>query len=364
MFCPSEAPNPFVEYVRLFAAFLLTFALHSDATNPRKILTVGDSWASYSGNTFSQFCRPACGPGLAWHYSNAFFFGSGAVQINRGIGGTTAVQWTAGSGDTNFADAIAAAGTMDGNDIIVLSVGGNDWIGLNPPCTGKTLQTLQGEIQAAVDALKQAVTNTGCGGNCPAIWMFGYAMVTSGEDGCGNQSPAALGTLKDAVSNVATATSGIHYLDITTICGGSPTAYSPASPCFGMGNCVDNIHMNRQGYCRVITQPAVQAAFGCDASTHNCDSEPYDLSRISRDAATCTAYTACNVASNYSTPLGTPAPITCTASEEEDKLEIGTVVGIAVGVLVLCLVSFYWLRTASPDPKLATADGSSTGQGV
>merc|ERR1711871_1031988 len=131
--------------MRLLAVFLLTFALHSDATTPRKILTVGDSWASYSGNTFAQFC-------------------SGAVQINRGIGGTTAVQWTAGSGDTNFAAAIAAAGTMDGNDIIVLSVGGNDWIGLNPPCQGKTLQTLQGEIQAAVDELKQAVTNTGCGG--------------------------------------------------------------------------------------------------------------------------------------------------------------------------------------------------------
>ena len=134
-FLPSEASHRLIEYVRLLAVFLLTFALHSDATTPRKILTVGDSWASYSGNTFAQFCRPACVPGLAWH-SNAFFFGSGAVQINRGIGGTTAVQWTAGSGDTNFAAAIAAAGTMDGNDIIVLSVGGNDWIGLNPPCQG------------------------------------------------------------------------------------------------------------------------------------------------------------------------------------------------------------------------------------
>ena len=256
--------------------------------NPKKILTVGDSWAEYSGNTFTDFC-------------------SGAQQINRGIGGTTAVQWTAGTGDNNFADALTAAGTMNGNDIVVLSVGGNDWIGIN--CQGKTLTTLQGEIQDAANALITAITNTGCGTDCPAIWMFGYAMVAAGSDGCAAQGPAALANLKTAIANVAAATTQVNYHDITSVCGGSSTALSPTDPCFGMGGGADNIHMNKRGYCKVIAIPAVQTGLGCATRTYNCATVPKDLTAATRTAAKCTTYGSCPPPTPTAAPtIGGPTP--------------------------------------------------------
>merc|ERR1712139_646467 len=95
----------------LLALSLVVQLVHGQ--DVKKILTVGDSWAEYSGNSFSKYCP--C-----------------ALQIQRGIGGTTAVQWAAGASreqETSFPNALTAAGTMNANDIVILSVGGNDWIG-------------------------------------------------------------------------------------------------------------------------------------------------------------------------------------------------------------------------------------------
>jgi hypothetical protein len=182
---------------------------------------------------------------------------------------------------------------MNGNDIIVMSLGGNDWLGVN--CQGKSLATLQGEIQAAADALIAAVTATGCGNDCPTIWMFGYAMVASGADGCASAGPAALAPLKQAIINVAAATPAINFQDITSICGGSSNQLSPASPCFGMGDGNDNIHMNQQGYCKVITQSSVQAAFSCNTlQSVDCAAVDKDLASTTRNAEACSeSFTAC-----------------------------------------------------------------------
>ena len=79
-------------------AFLATVTMAD-----KKILVVGDSMGDYSGASFGDFCL-------------------GAVQINRAIGGTTALQWRNNNGDMSFADSLAAAGTMNGDDIVVVFV--------------------------------------------------------------------------------------------------------------------------------------------------------------------------------------------------------------------------------------------------
>ena len=265
-------------FVVILALSLPIISVTTSTNNPKKILTVGDSWASYSGNTFSKFCN--C-----------------AVQIQRGIGGTTAVQWASGygaSGDTNFANALTAAGTMNGNDVVVLSVGGNDWMGIG--CAG-TLAGIQAQVQSAVNALVNNITATGCGNDCPSIHMFGYAMITNGTDGCADNLPA-FGVLKTAIANVAAATAQVAYTDITSLCGGTTTSLSPVSPCFGNiyahDNSSDNIHMNQEGYCMVITQPSVQQAFGCNTQSYTCSSVPKDIYMTARTSETCSAYTSCS----------------------------------------------------------------------
>ena len=78
-------------------AGLLILATTFVFSSAHKILTVGDSWAAYSGNTFTDYC-------------------AGATQINKGIGGTTADQWIAGKrlswADSipSFQEALQAAG--------------------------------------------------------------------------------------------------------------------------------------------------------------------------------------------------------------------------------------------------------------
>lgn len=265
----------------LVAVFALISTASAEASNPKKILTVGDSWAEYSGNTFSDYC-------------------DGAIQINKGVGGSEAVDWAAGGKfhgrDTNFAKALEAAGTMNGNDIIVLSVGGNDWMGAKGQCGKiKTQAKLQGEIQSAANALIQAMKATGCANDCPKIQMFGYATpANTAKDGCVTVGVSALTPLMTSVANVAAATPEISYTEITSLCGGSMTSWSPEFPCFGMkyahDNSVDNIHMNKEGYCLLVSKPAVQTAFGCKAKTYDCSKEDKDLTRASRKANECHKY--------------------------------------------------------------------------
>jgi len=248
-------------------------------SDPKKILTVGDSWSEYSGNTFADFC-------------------DGAIQINKGIGGSTAVGWAKGGvfhgRDVNFAKALEAAGTMNGNDIVVLSVGGNDWMGAKPvPCMGKTLATLQGEVQSAVNALAAAIEATSCGEDCPKIHMFGYAIPTDvkgAQDGCVSTGIATVAPLRLAIANVVAATPEVTYTSIGTMCGGTKTAWSPEFPCFGMQGGNDNIHMNKEGYCLLVTKSTVQASFGCKAKTYDCSKVDRDLSMQARTATTCVSY--------------------------------------------------------------------------
>ena len=272
--------------VVLFALIIANAKAH--VSDPKKILTVGDSWAEYSGNAFGDYCE-------------------GAIQINKGIGGSTAVGWAGGGQfhgrDTNFANALQAAGPMNANDIIYLSVGGNDWMGTTPPCMGQHSVAgralIQTQVQNAVTALKDALTATNCGTSCPQIWMFGYAMIadTSNADGCIAQgAPGALSPLKVAIREVARTTEGVNYKDITTLCGGTANSLSSGAPCFGMryynqpGQPVDNIHMNKRGYCLAVTQPDIQTAWGCTAKTYDCSTEDKDLTQASRKAAKCVQY--------------------------------------------------------------------------
>merc|ERR1711935_1201153 len=106
--------------------------------------------------------------------------------------------------------------------------------------------------------------------------------------------PSLLSPLKTAIENVASATTEINYQTITDLCGGSSSAFSPQQPCFGMGDGADNIHLNQEGYCMLMTQSAVQTAFGCTAKNNDLTSPP-------RTSETCTAFSSCASVTSCST---------------------------------------------------------------
>ena len=210
------------------------------------------------------------------------------------------MQWATGTsvlGDTNFSHAIAAAGGLSSNDIIVASLGGDDFIGGG---CNKSLNTLSGEIRTSYQALQSAIAATGCASDCPRIITFGYVTPsTSPQQNC--PTVASYAPLNQAIAAATNAT-GITYVDTTAVCGGSTTAFSPASPCFGMcymgtGGSTgvacspDTVHLNQRAYCMLITPTATQSQLGCTASAgYTCSGVDEDLDRVNRDAARCTAF--------------------------------------------------------------------------
>ena len=98
---------------RVFSLLVLAvISLHSASAKgggaPKKILTIGDSWAEYSGNSFAKYCKGTVQASPAvksvavrrvlnslrtTHFGLRLFHRSSRVsQINRGIGGTTATS--------------------------------------------------------------------------------------------------------------------------------------------------------------------------------------------------------------------------------------------------------------------------------
>ena len=118
-----------------------TTATSSGSTSTRKILVLGDSFAEYSGDTFTKFCKGAqevhvCGVlndtrvvldlrSVRSERKVTLRF-SRVWQINQGIGGTTAVQWTKSTMGTSYPKAVQAAGALGPNDVVVFSLGGNE----------------------------------------------------------------------------------------------------------------------------------------------------------------------------------------------------------------------------------------------
>lgn len=262
--------------MRARISVLLGWVLLCEAARPVKILTVGDSWAEYSGDSFAKYC-------------------SGAVQINRGIGGTTAAQWRRGEGETSFAKALAAAGRLSANDVVVFSLGGNDFI---PGCT-KPVSTLTREIEATIAALKAAMG--ACGADCPKIVTFGYVTPAAAKPGQGQECPApgSFPPLAAALKAAALST-GISYFDTHTAAGGSHERWSQ-SALFGMcykgtgpgtgAPCYeDTIHLNMQGYCTIVSKPEIQRFLGCTPKQYACATEHKDLDRKIRWGGMCTAF--------------------------------------------------------------------------
>jgi len=100
----------------------------------------------------------------------------------------------------------------------------------------------------------------------------------------------------------------------------------------------DNIHLNNQGYCKLITLPAVQTALGCTAASYNCATVDKDLTKSARNAAMCLTYASCPIAATpgasptasptaagNTPPSPTPAPPTPPARTITQEITVTTV---------------------------------------
>lgn len=313
---------------------ILTF-LTTMASADKKILVVGDSMGDFSGASFTDYC-------------------SGAIQINRAIGGTTALQWrNAASEDTDFAEALNAADTMDGDDFVVMSLPANDFI---PGCT-KTEATVQSELVATIQVLKTAITNTGCSSSCPTIIMLGYVMPANegGGDVEGCAGPASFAPLMNAIQGACAAES-VTYVPILDSCGGTVSSYSPTTPCFGMPG-PDNIHLNARGYCQAITLSTVQTALTCTARSYTCSDYPTDMTMSLRTEAKCTQW-----------PCGARTltrTITITSVEVSDWSDIQNTYEVAYGLaLGLYTSGVGWSSGASVSSSRTTVAATTRRTGL
>lgn len=194
-------------------------------------------------------------------------FCKGSTVYNAAIGGTTAVQWT-GDGHLDALGTTKCGGTPD---YIWLSVGGNDV--LNTGCGDTEDQaSITAKVTASINAVKAKAPGV-------KILMTGYCMPQSAERRLFDESesgkhdrrlactsPANFAMLGNAIKAAAEAYSMVTFVDGTTACGGSKTAWS------NKRYFADAIHLNKQGYCKMFTPPKVQEFFGCETATYDCES--------------------------------------------------------------------------------------------
>jgi len=215
----------------------------SSPASPSTIMILGDSWAEYSAQDLATFCK-------------------GSTVTNSGVGSSTAQEWGAASAcpapdNTRLCSAPAAFSANAGTSYthVWLSVGGNDKMG----STGCALTVAQvtSRVTAAINAVKAAAPGA-------AIVMTGYCAPTTAPEGCPNAA-TMYSELNGGIQAACTA-NGATYVDAWTFCGATTSTYSGSSSPWH----ADSIHINTKGYCQVYSQPAVQAAFGCQLATYDC----------------------------------------------------------------------------------------------
>jgi len=146
-----------------------------------------------------------------------------------------------------------------GRDVqyVWVSIGGNDFLssGCALPADG-----LEQRVTSVLSTVKSSAR--------PGVRIVttGYCQVWKPEDPdttCGK--PASISTLQSAIGSATAAVNGT-FIDAAEFCGGSATAFSPST------YFRDAVHLNARGYCHLLTQPAIQRAFGCNARRYDCAS--------------------------------------------------------------------------------------------
>jgi lysophospholipase L1-like esterase len=217
-----------------FASVLVQSLMQS--ANSVDILVMGDSYAKHSENYLADHC-------------------AGKSVANFGVDSSLASDWANGVCETETATACSpatAAQGAPGAQFVWLSVGGNDF--MMDGCMTSAEQLSQ-VIYGALATVKA---------NLPMakLVMTGYCTpppsgVTLVPPTC--QSPTAIGPLNDAVKLACEKTVGCTFVDATSACGGSRSAFS--QPAFFE----DPIHPNQLGYQQIFQLPGVQSAFSCGA---------------------------------------------------------------------------------------------------
>merc|ERR1719181_1595973 len=118
-----------------------------NAVEAKTVILIGDSLSEYSKNTVATFC-------------------GGSVNVNNGIGGTTAAQWRTQEEDSDMY-VPRAIKTKSGQcgDVIVVSLGGNDQ--LETKCPKSNLNTIKGYLTAILTQINTVCPNA-------KIYMVGY----------------------------------------------------------------------------------------------------------------------------------------------------------------------------------------------
>lgn len=232
------------------------------ARSGSKILLIGDSNVQFAGpgiiggTTMPNTLQLACG---------------GSTVINKGDGGTKAAQWIANNG-TWIKNAIAS-GT--GWTHIWVCLGMND-LSENLGCGNKSV--LKSNLTTVVSHIKALAPTA-------KIVFTGYT-VSPADDTCNIR--ASYDVVTKSLEEIAAADPAVTMASVATAANGlsTPAARASAgcsdalllstsgSPQIGVTPCrgdrqyfmADFLHLNAAGYAKAWATPAVQLAFGCNAS--------------------------------------------------------------------------------------------------
>lgn len=217
---------------------------HGAATD---IIIIGDSWAEGARQILATNC-------------------AGKTVVNRGVGGSTAKEWSTETEETEgcvkpgqHCTAASAFEAQYGKDYTHawLSVGGNDWLGSS---CGKDNPTQEADLLANVkNTITKVLAKAPTG---LRILMTGYGTLSAQiSDAC---DATAVVKLQAAIKTAAEAfPDSVVFIDVMELFGGSVSSgmYSDAQ-WYG-----DNIHINAKGYAKMFKLPAVQSFFGCGGAS-------------------------------------------------------------------------------------------------
>jgi len=206
-------------------------------------ILLGDSWAEGANQYLADNCP-------------------GKTVVNRGVGGSTAVEWGTGVETTDKCKAkpasCSAASAFSatfgkGYSKAWLSVGGNDYLWSN--CNSASKDAIVENVKATITSVLAAATTPGF-----TILVTGYGAASSGMDIIPDCKATSMALLKQAIQEaVAASPAGkVTFVDVLSTFGGSATTYSAAKWY------ADPIHLNKAGYDKMFQLPAVQSFFGCD----------------------------------------------------------------------------------------------------
>ncbi|GMH53327.1 hypothetical protein TL16_g01426 [Triparma laevis f. inornata] len=229
----AHAPSQLTSTQAMKFTFLATAGIIA-AADAANILIVGDSMGEFSTNVLETYC-------------------SGSTVKNAALGGTKADDWA-----DMGADAIDGCGSSF--DYVWMSFGGNDL--LESSGCSMSASTIQSKVTAAVNNVKSTIAP-----GASKYLLTCYCQPQGPEIGSACNTPQLVSKLCDGIKAAADADTDVEYVHSLEACGGSASAWSKS------GYFEDQIHLNKRGYCKIITQSAVQSLFECNTGSYNCDTE-------------------------------------------------------------------------------------------